>query len=115
MHRRDHRQRAFGPELVDQLEDPLALADVERGRRLIEEEQRRSLRERSGEDDPLQLAAGTFVETPIGEIVQRETLRGRATPPPGRSRARGEASGCAGSVLEGRSQATVIAFGSSGR
>ena len=58
MHRRDDGQPGVQPQRVDQLEHLLLAARVERARRLVEQEQRRLLRERPREHRPLALAAG---------------------------------------------------------
>src|SRR5581483_7491223 len=59
---------------VDQLEHLLLMADVERGRRLVEEHDRRALRERAGDQHPLTLAAGQRGDDPVRE---REEIKAR--------------------------------------
>jgi len=58
VHRAEHGQAAVAAQLVDQLEGLLAATDVERGRRLVEEQDGRLLREGPRDHRPLALAAG---------------------------------------------------------
>ena len=60
------------PQRRDELERLLLAADVERGRRLVEQEQRRLLRERAAEHGPLLLAAAQRLEPPVGERAEVE-------------------------------------------
>src|SRR5205823_14925339 len=64
VHRRQHRQPAVAAKLVDELEHLLLAAQVERARRLVEEQQRRLLRERAREHDALELAPAERTEPP---------------------------------------------------
>ena len=57
VHRGEHGHRPLAAELVDELEDLLLVAEVESGRRLVEEEERRLLAERPREHRPLRLAS----------------------------------------------------------
>ena len=60
--------------LGDELERLLLTADVERGRRLVEEEERRLLRERACQHDALLLASAQRMQPPFGERPQLEAL-----------------------------------------
>src|SRR6188472_1806508 len=80
VHRRHERQPVRRAERVEQLERLLLMADVEGGSRLVEEDDRRLLREGAGDDDALALAAGERPERPLGEGLQPEPVeraRGR--------------------------------------
>ena len=85
MHRRDDGQPRVEPQRVDQLERLLLPPDIERARRLVEQEQVRLLGKRPGEHSALALAAGQRVELAVGELDQIEPrerrLGGRAVVP----------------------------------
>src|SRR5581483_8615424 len=72
VHGGEDGEGAAGAELGDELECLLLAADVERGRRLVEQQQRRLLRERAREHGPLPLAARERAERPRGEGVELE-------------------------------------------
>ena len=72
VHRRDDGQPPVEPELGDELEHLLLAAEVERGGRLVEQEQRRLLRERPREDSPLLLAAAQRAQRPARELDELE-------------------------------------------
>ena len=61
VHRREHRQRSLYTQLGHELERLLLAPDVECGRRLVQEQQRRFLRQRPREHDALLLAAAQRV------------------------------------------------------
>ncbi len=54
-------------QLGDELQRLLLMADVERGGRLVEQQDRRLLRERPGEHHPLSFAAAQRTEQPLDE------------------------------------------------
>ena len=72
VHRRDHRQLALLAQRRDQLERLLLAAEVERGRRLVEQEQGRVLRERPAEHGALLLAARERLQAPLRERAEVE-------------------------------------------
>ena len=77
------------------------MADVERGGRLVEQHDRRLLRERPRDDDTLLLAARERPEPPVGERQEIEPRERAGRPPRGRARppsraGRGAACGRAG-------------------
>ena len=74
VHRRHHGQ-AVAPQRVDELEHELLAAEVERRRRLVEQQHRRLLRERAREDRALQLAAAVRAERPFGEGLELEAAQ----------------------------------------
>ena len=65
VHRGDQRQPGLLAKAVEQVERLLLVPDVERGGRLVEQDDRRLLRERAGDDDALLLAAGERPEPPV--------------------------------------------------
>ena len=101
-----HRQAAFAVERAQQRGDVELVAEVERRRRLVEQQDVGFLRQRAGDDDALLLAAGQRRERPIGQVrgaggVERlagerevarsfefERARGGGSVPSARSRAR---------------------------
>ena len=62
MHRRHDGQPVLAPQPGDELERLLLVADVERARRLVEQQDRRLLGERPGDHEPLALAAAQRAE-----------------------------------------------------
>ena len=58
--------------LADQLEHLELAAEIERGRRLVQQQDRRQLRQRSSDDDPLTLTAG---QVPEGSISERQQVK----------------------------------------
>ncbi len=76
MHGGDERQAPRDAERVEDLERLLLVPDVERGGRLVEEDDRRLLGERPGDDDPLALAAGERAERAIAQAVEIELDEG---------------------------------------
>ena len=66
VHGGDERQRRLGAERVEELERLLLVADVERGGRLVEQDDARVLDERPGDDDALALATA---ERPEGALA----------------------------------------------
>ena len=69
----DHRGAEFRGDLLDQLDDAGLDRDVERGGRLVEQQQLRVRKQRHGDDDALLLAAGDLVR-----IGAHDALRDRA-------------------------------------
>src|SRR5262249_28356193 len=63
---------AFARERGDELDERVGDVRVELRRRLVEEEQPRPERERRGEADALQLAAGKRRRAPVGEEVDAD-------------------------------------------
>ena len=111
MHRREDRQPALAPQLVDELEHLLLAADVERRGRLVEEQHGRLLRDRAREHRPLALAAAERAEPP-----GRERRAGRAAPAPplpsrGRARSRARTSPRAACARAGRSRRPACRWG----
>ena len=84
VHRREDGQPVRA-ERVDELEHLLLAPEVERRRRLVEQEDRRLLRERAGEDGALELAAGERAEAALREAGADRAARARARPPAGRA------------------------------
>src|SRR5207247_7190155 len=72
VHRAQHREAAVTAKRVDELERLLATTDVQRAGRLVEQQERRLLCERSCEHRPLSLAARQRAETTAGEPSQIE-------------------------------------------
>src|SRR5438270_896594 len=73
--RRDHRQRPGQPEVVHQRQDLVLVAEVEGGGGLVEEEHRRLLRQRPGDDRSLALAAGQGGDRPPRQPLQAEVFQ----------------------------------------
>ena len=67
VHRGDEREPGLLAQPVEQLERLLLMPDVERGSRLVEENDLRLLGERARDDDTLLLSAGQRPEAAIGE------------------------------------------------
>lgn len=59
---------ALPVEVGEEIEKLDLVGDVEEGRRLVEQQDRRFLRQHHGDPDALALAAGQFVHQPVGEI-----------------------------------------------
>ena len=55
------------PQLVDEFQHLLLVADVQGAGRLVEQQQRRALGERPGQEDPLAFTAGEGGQLPVGE------------------------------------------------
>ena len=72
--RRDHGQRPGQPELVHQGQHLVLVAEVERGGRLVEEQQRGLLRQRPRDDRPLALASGQGGDRPPCKRLQAEVV-----------------------------------------
>src|SRR5438552_3680344 len=72
VHRGDERQADLDAKRVEQLERLLLVTDVERARRLVEEQDRRVLDERTREYGALTLAAAQRIERAVGELDQLE-------------------------------------------
>ena len=74
----DHKQgrSLFGGQLGDQVENPRLNDDVERGGRLVGDQQTRAAGQGDGQDDALALAAGELV----GIEIEGEPCRGQADP-----------------------------------
>ena len=67
-------ERELAQQLLQLGADGRARVRVERGERLVEEEDPRLPCERAGERDPLALAAGELVRAGAGEVVDAEAL-----------------------------------------
>ena len=84
----DHRRAELLAEPLDQLDDAGLDRHVERGRRLVEQKQRRLRQQRHGNDDALLLAAGKLVRIGahhalrIGQAHRPHQFRARACRPP---------------------------------
>ena len=87
---------------VDKLEHELLTAEVERRRRLVEQEHRRLLRERAREHGTLQLAAAERAERPLAEALEVEAPQGLRAPPRDRGGPRRRGTGCAACGRGGR-------------
>ena len=67
----DHRRQILlTAEVARDLQHLILVADVEAAGRLVEQQERRLLRQRAGEHDLLPLAAGELVEKPAAHILQ---------------------------------------------
>ena len=73
----EHRRAEVAPEVLDQIDDPGLHGDVERRRRLVEDQERRPRHQRHGDDDALLLSAGELVRDSC-----RGSARDRAGGPP---------------------------------
>ena len=62
-----HAHAALAPEIVDQAEDLALGGDIERGRRLVRDQQRGLVRHRHRDHDALALASGEFERIAIGK------------------------------------------------
>ncbi len=74
VHRGDQREPRLAAKEVEQLERLLLMADVERGRRLVEEHDASLLRERPRDDDALPLAARERAEAAVAVREKVEPL-----------------------------------------
>src|SRR5579863_1651958 len=74
MHRRDDAQSALVAQFVNQLQDELAVADVEGGGRLVEQQQRRLLGDGPRQDGALRLTARERPEWATGERRELESI-----------------------------------------
>ena len=83
VHRRDHRQPVVTAEPGDELERLLLMTDVERARRLVEQQDRRFGRQRPGDHQSLLLAAAQLAQLAVGELGSRRAARARRPPSPG--------------------------------
>ena len=68
MRDQQHAHAAVAPEIVDQAEDLALGGDVERGRRLVRDQQRGLVRHRHCDHDALALAAGKFERIAVGKL-----------------------------------------------
>ncbi|GAA5006095.1 hypothetical protein GCM10023317_40820 [Actinopolymorpha pittospori] len=90
----DGRRLRRPPGLRDGAPGPFAESGVEGGERLVEEDDRRFGRERTGQRHPLLLAAGELVRVAVGvPRVQAHHLEQLIHPPPGTTRAPGQSEG----------------------
>ena len=80
VHRAQHRQAAVRAERGDQFEHLLLRADVQGARRLVEEEQRRVLRDRARENGSLTLASAERAQPPVDEVGAVEARERRRAP-----------------------------------
>ena len=79
--RRQQHGRPLGDERLDRVPEADPAADVEAGRRLVEEQHRRPRDERRGEVEAAAHAAGVGADEPVarvGEVEVREQLARRA-------------------------------------
>ena len=74
MHRRHERQPLAVAQPVEKLERLLLVSDVERRRRLVEQDDRRLLGQGARDDGALALAAGERPERPLRELLELETV-----------------------------------------
>jgi hypothetical protein len=72
VHRGHDGETFLAPERVDELEDLLLVPDVERGRRLVEQEDRRRLRQCPADHGALELAAAQGAELTVGKCDEVE-------------------------------------------
>src|SRR5207249_2260026 len=72
VHSGDDRQLVIAAERVDELECLLLAAEIERTGGLVEQQDRRFLRERAREHRALQLATTERAERALGERAERE-------------------------------------------
>ena len=86
VHRRDDGEVVVAPQLVDELEHLLLVADVERGRRLVEQHDRRALGQRPGDEHALALAARERRQHAVGEVERGRGGRARRARRRGRAR-----------------------------
>ena len=70
MQRAEHGEPVLAAQPVDEVEHLLGVAEVERGRRLVEQQHPRLLGERPGEDGALLLPAGQRGQRPVGQRVE---------------------------------------------
>ncbi len=70
----DHRQAPLSPQALDLGQDPPLRHDVEAGRRLVEDDQRRLANESHGDRHTLLLAARELVRVAAGELGSRRQL-----------------------------------------
>ncbi len=101
-------------QLVDQLQHLLLVADVQRAGRLVEQQQRRALGQRPGQEDPLPLAAGEGGQRPAGETRSGPAGPAPRPPRPGRRPTPGPAAGCTGCAPAARSRTTDMPGGTTG-
>jgi hypothetical protein len=74
VHRADHREAVLAPQPIDELERLLLVPDVERAGGLVEQQDRRLLRECPCDHEPLALATAHRAEVSAGEVHQIEPL-----------------------------------------
>ena len=77
MGNQDHRHAALGHQIGDQVEDLPLDGDVERGGRLVRNQQIRLAGQRHGDGDALALAAGKLVRVgvdPLGGIGKADAI-----------------------------------------
>ena len=74
VHRRDDGEAVLAAQPGDELEGLLLVADVERARRLVEQQDRRLLGEGAGDHEALALAAAQRAEAPVGERAELEPV-----------------------------------------
>ncbi len=74
VHRRHEGQPLLAPQVVEQVEGLLLVADVEGGRRLVEHDDPRLLGERARDHGPLPLTAAQCPEPPVGKPAEVEPL-----------------------------------------
>ena len=78
VHRAEDSKASVSAKRCDQLEHLLLGADVERARRLVEEQQPRVLGDRAGENGTLPLAAAQRAEAAVDEMRRVEPCERRA-------------------------------------
>ena len=72
MHRREDAEITLVTQTVDEIQDVLLMTDVERGRRLVEQQHGGLLRERPGDDHALAFTAGERIDGARRELPELE-------------------------------------------